>query len=348
MIKSIRTLSQQLVNPVFNNPVDLVTWMGAVQAQEYNMCKWAVGIRLQSATLADVNKALEKGEIIRTHILRPTWHLVSAKDIRWMLKLSRQRIKSALTSYGKGFEVTEELCNKAYSVIERILEGGKSMTKQELGEELSKAGITDDSTQLSLVISHAEIEGILCSGGDKNKKPTYALFEEQVPSAAELSKEEALARLATVYFRSHSPANIEDFTWWSGLNITEAKQAISLIQAELITDTFASQNLYLHQSWGGNIKCDKTFHFLPSYDEYLISYKDRSSVLDKAHYSKAFNTFGIFQPVIKYNGEVVGNWKKVKKGSKVTLEPTFFKANTRVNKKLMEKAEKRFVEFMQF
>ena len=88
MLTDIRLRSQQLARPEFKDPKDLVSWMGAVQAQEYRMVKWALGIRLKSATLQTINDAYQRGNILRTHVMRPTWHLVAAEDIRWMLKLS--------------------------------------------------------------------------------------------------------------------------------------------------------------------------------------------------------------------------------------------------------------------
>ena len=102
MITHIRVASQQLEQPRFESPKELVSWMGAIQAQEYEMAKWAIGIRLRSSSLETVNEALYKGDILRTHVMRPTWHFVAAEDIRWMLMLSSERIKAAVMSYAKG------------------------------------------------------------------------------------------------------------------------------------------------------------------------------------------------------------------------------------------------------
>ena len=126
----------------------------------------------------------------------------------------------------------------------------------------------------------------------------------------ELHKEEALAKLAIKYFRSHSPASLQDFIWWSGLSITEAKQAVGLIDSELITERMGETDWLIHNSCARNVRAKQVVHLLPSYDEYLISYKDRSMVLAPEYYRKAFNTFGIFYPVILYNGKIVGNWNK--------------------------------------
>ena len=230
-IPNIRLLNQQLLSPLFFQPKELVSWMGAMQAQNYSMVKWAVGMRLKSATIQTVEKALRDGEILRTHVMRPTWHLVAAEDIRWMLKLSAGRIISANESYAKGhdLEISEELYTKSHNLLEKILCGKKSLTRQEIAEHFNRSGIVADNHRMTRFMARAEQVGIVCSGEDKGSKCTYALLEERVPPVPELTKDESLARLARSYFRSHAPAVLQDFVWWSGLPITDARQAIYLM-----------------------------------------------------------------------------------------------------------------------
>lgn len=156
----------------------------------------------------------------------------------------------------------------------------------------------------------AEQEGIVCSGEDKGGKYTYALLEERVPPVPEITKDEALARLARSYFRSHAPAVLQDFIWWSGLPVSEAKQAIYLIESELTAEQWNGQTWYVHEACRTRGKVSGRLHLLPSYDEYLLGYKDRTDVLPKEHYSKAFTNNGLFYPVILHEGQVIGNWSK--------------------------------------
>ena len=269
-IPNIRLQNQQLLNPLFCQPKELVSWLGAMQAQNYSMVKWAVGMRLKSATIQTVEEALRKGEILRTHVMRPTWHLVAAEDIRWMLKLSAQRIKSANDSFAKGYnlEITDELYAKSYNLLEKILCGNKSLTKQEIAEHFCCSGILveADNHRMTRFMVRAEQEGIVCSGEDKGGKYTYALLEERVPPVPEITKDEALARLARSYFRSHAPAVLQDFIWWSGLPVSEAKQAIYLIESELTAEQWNGQTWYVHEACRTRGKVSGRFHLLPSYD----------------------------------------------------------------------------------
>ncbi len=211
MVGNIRMFSQQLVNPMFDNPKDLVSWMGAIQAQDCVMSKWAVGIRLKSPSLQQVEKLLESGEIVRTHVLRPTWHMVAAEDIRWMLKLNGKRLKSTCLSWGKSFGVDEKILSESSKRLEKMLENGRHLAKQEIGDELLLSETITDKNLLSCLLSLAEIDGLVCNGVERNKKHTYALMDERVPPAKDLHKDEMLAMLAQRYFRSHSPASILDF-----------------------------------------------------------------------------------------------------------------------------------------
>lgn len=249
MLTDIRLRSQQLVRPEFKDPKDLVSWMGAVQAQEYRMVKWALGIRLKSATLQTINDAYQRGDILRTHVMRPTWHLVAAEDIRWMLKLSSQRIIAACNSFakGNGVDIPERTYTKANDLFEKVLEGNNHLTKQELEDEIVKAGIMPDSPKLGY-LSHGQNRKVLYAAEQIEKKRRLMLYWKNVLLRLKnYIRRKHWLLLARKYFRSHSPASLSDFVWWSGLPVAEARQAIAAIDGELNKEKFASQELFLHQ-----------------------------------------------------------------------------------------------------
>ena len=350
-IPNIRLQNQQLLNPLFRKPKELVSWMGAMQAQNYPMVKWAVGMRLKSATIQTVEKALRDGEILRTHVMRPTWHLVAAEDIRWMLKLSAQRIKSANDSFAKGWdlEITDELYMKSYNLLEQILAGNKSLTKQEITGHFCRSGILaePDNNRMTRFMARAEQEGIICSGEDKGGKCTYALLEERVPPMPEITKDEALARLARSYFRSHAPAVLQDFIWWSGLPISDARQAIYLIASELTEEQGQGETWYIHADSRTRGRVSNCLHLLPSYDEYLLGYKDRTDVLPKEHYPKAFTNNGLFFPIILHNGQVIGNWDRSARKKGIELPHSWFISDVCVDEDMLNEAKQKYVKFLE-
>lgn len=320
-LTDIRLHAQQLVAPQFDDPADLIRWMGMVQAQEYGSAKWAVALRLRTPAAAPVEEALRDGRMLRMHIMRPTWHFIAAEDVRWMLRLSARRIRAANASFangnGCGLEEADYLrCNE---LLERMLEGGNHLTRQQIAEGLERRGMAAATPRLNRLMMRAETDGVVCSGVDRAGKPTYALLAERVPQATDLSDEEALALLARRYFRSHAPALFDDFVWWSGLTVGEARRGVGALGGELLRETFGGQEYLLHESCAECGAAPVQTHLLPAFDEYLIAYKDRSAVLAPEHRVRAFNTFGIFRPVLLHGGRIVGRWSR--KGAAVGVEP---------------------------
>ena len=180
---AVRLSVQQLSDPRFDDPRALVRWMGAVQAQDYKAVRWAVGIRLRTASLRAVNRALERGEILRTHVMRPTWHLVAAEDIRWMLRLSARRIRSANSSLARsrGLGIDDGMYSRSNRLIEKMLRGNLCLTKRQIADRFQAAGIAADTHFMTRYLMQAEADGIVCSGPDRAGQFTYALLEERVP-----------------------------------------------------------------------------------------------------------------------------------------------------------------------
>ncbi len=344
-ITHIRSASQQLTTNSFKTPKEVVTWMGAMQAQDYAMSKWAVGIRLPNSTDKMVQDAIDKGKIIRTHILRPTWHLVSADNIHWMLALSGPRVKAFIKPRIKQFELSDELFLKSNNVIEKALRDNNHLTRDKLLDRLNTKKINTDDLRGLHLLMNAELEGIICSGITNNKNQTYALLAERVIKPLSTPKEEALAKLAKIYFQSHGPATLADFAWWSGLSSIEAKQGFEAIRSEFTEEKIGSQ-IYLMNNVTSTHADKKSTFLLPAFDEFLISYKDRTAAIALDKQSHAFTNNGIFKPVIVDNGQVSGTWKRTLKKDTVIIETEYFKPQSEAAKKRIAKAAKQFGDFL--
>ena len=344
-IANLRLISQQILKSKFDAAKDLVAWMGAMQAQDFNMAKWAIGLRLNKATEKDIDAVINSGEIIRTHVLRPTWHFVAADDIYWMIELTASRIKSSMKGRNKQLELTDKIFKKSFTVMEKVLKDENHLTRKELVSELNKAKIETNENRSSHILFHAELEGLICSGSMKGKQTTYALLQERIPKPKPLKKEEALFRLAEKYFESHCPATLPDFIWWSGLSITDAKLALSLIKDEFISEKINAQEYWFPQSSSTPKKFNKSVFLLPAFDEFLISYKDRSAAIILDHQKKAFSNNGIFWPVIIVNGHAVGIWKREIKKNKLLIGANFFDEANEVTNELLKRSLKKLEYF---
>ena len=323
-IGNIRLHNQKVTGTTFTTAQEIVSWLGAMQAQDYNMAKWAVGVRLPNPTDQQIETALDKGEIIRTHVLRPTWHFVSANDVYWMLALSAPQIKTQLNSRHKQLELTESIITKSNNILEKALANHNYLTREELVAELHKSGIATDNNRASHLFLRAELDAIICSGPTKNKKQTYALLPEWVPHKQTLTREEALAKLAHIYFTSHGPATLQDFNWWSGLSITDARKALELVKSSLISETVNSVTYWFSATSANYVRKIDNAYLLPAFDEFIISYKDRTASLLLGDHKKAISENGLFRPVIIINVKVIGLWKRIINPAKVLIETEFF------------------------
>ncbi len=345
-IANMRLVSQQIVEKKFNTPAEIVDWMGAMQAQDFGMAKWAIGLRLLKATEKEIHDAIDTGKIIRTHLLRPTWHFVSATDLHWMLNLTGPKIKSGMKGRHKQLELSKKILNKANAIIEKSLAKGKDLTRKELVTELNIAKIKTDNNRSSHIFLNAELDGIICSGKMKGMQPTYALLSERIPGKKSFDKEEALFKLATKYFQSHTPGTLQDFVWWSGLSITEAKQAISSIKNDFVSEKVNNVEYLFPISKTSQNKFNKSIFLLPAFDEFLISYKDRSAAIISENESKAFSKNGIFWPTIVINGKVAGTWKREIKKDKVIVTAQFFDSKNKASKSGLKKEVEKLGNFL--
>jgi Winged helix DNA-binding domain len=318
-ITNLRLANQQITVHDFDNIKDLVGWMGALQAQDYGMSKWAVGLRVRDTTEKEVEGALDRGDIIRTHVLRPTWHLARAEDIRWMTELTAPEVRKLLSSRLKIIGLDSKTITAATKVLEKIFKKNDHYTRDEVKSYLGKSKVQLDNDQFNHVIISAELNMLLCSGARRGKQSTYALFDRRIAATKAIHREEALARLARIYFFSRGPATVQDFEWWSGLLLRDARAGLESIRSDLSSFLFDSREYWFKESGGAKGK-DASVFLLPAFDEYTIGYADRTAVLDKELSKAAMTVNGIFFPLMVLNGKGIGIWKRRDDGKRVLIK----------------------------
>ena len=343
----IRMLNQQLLFPLYQKPQNIVAWQGAMQAQDYNYFRWAIGIRQRIPQIAQLQAAFAKAELLRLHLLRCTVQVVSQKDIGWLLPLCKERNLRTLQSWHKSINTlfSENYFEELTQAMQELLAGGKSLPKRAIAEELTSLGFLLDDRLLTSLLVRSEIEGLLCSGVMQGREATWALLSERVPTICSLTPNEALKQLAIKYFRSHSPASLDDFAWWSGLSKTQCKKALTLIANEVEEIKVEGEAMYLYHNTLDCPDYARKVLLLPPYDEYLIGYKSRWVALEKKHTAKAHNNFGIFKPVILHEGRVVGNWKASIGKQASNLLTELFAEKSKVKQQSLQDAINQFVEF---
>ena len=315
-VVSQRLDNHKLSSSEFKKPVDVVRWLGAVQAQDFNGAKWALALRMRAATDAVVEEAFNEGQILRTHLMRPTWHFVAPDDIRWLLQLTAPRINVRCGPNYRKYELDNATFKKSNKALTRALQGGKHLTRSALKKVLNRSGIAaDDTVRMAHILLRAELDGIVCSGPRIGKQFTYALLEERVPVTKPLIRDEALAKLTQRYFTSHGPATLQDFVWWSGLTVADARHGIELVDRHLRQELI-DENVYLSPRAAKAPKPTHSAHLLPAYDEYTVAYKDRQTIGNPS-----ITTWGLLGPIVILDGRVVGTWKRTNDNVALNLSP---------------------------
>ena len=343
---SARLHNQKLSATGFKRAADVVRWFGAVQAQDYRAAKWALALRMQKATNAAVEDAFNRGEIVRTHLLRPTWHFVAPEDIRWLLQLTAPRIDLRCASVYRTYELDAPLLKRSNRVLTNALKNGKQLTRTELRAVLKRAGINaDDTIRFTYILLRAELDGIVCSGPRRGNQFTYALLDERVPPSKQLTGDEALAELTRRYFASHGPATLVDFVWWSGLTTSDGRRGIALLNRDLerieIEDT-------VYWSSGSISKPSNSFdaHLLPAYDEYNVAYKHRQLVFDQNSTSQITN-WDALGPTVIIDGRITGTWKGNVGANSITVSMTPSRSLRKQEKLAIAKAAERYAAFLE-
>jgi hypothetical protein len=316
-IAARRLHTQRLTGEPFASPVDAVAWLTAVQAQDYTGAKWALGMRTRKATDADIDRLYDAGAILRTHVMRPTWHFVLPKDLRWLMNLSAPRVKAKTATYDRRLEIDAALLRVSHAAIESALAGGRHLTRPELAATLAEAGIVTDVQRMGHLLMHAELDQVVVSGPRRGNRMTYALFEERVPampSTRRLDRDEALAELTLRYFTGHGPAQLQDFAWWSGLTIADGRRGIEAAGPALEREVIGGRSFWSSPAAPAVRRRGRApiVHLLPNYDEYLVAYRDRSDSLDPARQlgTAPFPHGSILAHAVVLNGQVWGGWKR--------------------------------------
>jgi DNA glycosylase AlkZ-like len=340
-----RLRNQKLLQSGFHKPDETVAWLGAVQSQEYAGAKWALGQRANGLTDPDIEDAFNRGTILRTHVLRPTWHFVARADIKWLLALSGPRVHAVSAHYYRKMELNE-LFARSRKVFERALAGGNHLTRSELAHALEKAGIQAKGPRLAYLVMHSELDAVICSGPRKGKQFTYALVDDRAPNARSLSRDDALAELTRRYFNSHGPATLRDYVWWSGLTVREARAGLEMIKPKLVQEALDGLVYWFPHSTEPTRRATSTVHLLPIYDEHLIAYKDRGIVLDESCTHELWSMVAEFPNQLVVNGRVTGGWRRTvnEKGVHIHVKP--FRSLTRIEIRGLEAAAERHGRFM--
>jgi hypothetical protein len=341
-----RLLNQHIARPQFAKPAEVVAWLVAVQAQDFAGAKWSLGLRLNGAIDADVERDFNDGKILRTHLLRPTWHFVAREDIRWLLALTAPLVHQANASLYRKLGMDGTVFKRSNDALAKALADGRQLPREELRGVLARAGVaTDGKMRMSYLLMHAELDGVICSGGRQGKQFTYALLDERAPPGKLPTRDEMLAELARRYFQSRGPATVHDLAKWSGLTVADARRGLEAIKSGLQNEVIDGQSLWFSTPEGQAKTTARTAYLLSVYDEFVSGYKDRRAVIadDVAARLKALGN--ALTHILVVSDQIVGSWKPVLEMDTVHVRASPLVGLSETETLALTKAARRYGEF---
>lgn len=341
-----RLACQQITTTEFERPEQLVSWLGALQAQDYAGAKWSIGLRLPGSTDIQIERAIAERKIVRSWPMRGTLHFVAAEDIRWMLALLTPRIIAGTKTRCKELELDEAIFARCRKLFVNVLQGNQILSRDEMYQFLEQAKISTTGQRGYHILWRMAQEGLICFGPNRGKQQTFVLLHEWIPEAKKVEQEQALATLAQRYFTSHGPATLQDFVWWSGLKITEARTGIESVASQLSCETFNGQTYWMSSDMPNLKKSAKALCLLSGFDEYLLGYKDRSAVLDAKHAQKICpGNNGMFSSTMVLNGQVVGTWRRTLKKKAIHFNFNSFQDINKIEPAVLKVSLERYGHF---
>ena len=341
-----RLRNLRLEGPPLASPAEVAGWLGAVQSQDYGPAKWSVAARTSGVGDAGLDQAFADGTILRTHVLRPTWHFVLPADIRWLLELTAPRVHALNAYQYRQLGLDEDELQRSGALLAGALQGGAHLTRRQLAATLERGGIALGGFRLAYLLMHAELRGIVCSGAPSGKQQTYALLEERAPHAEPRTRDQALAELTQRYFASHGPATVKDFGWWSSLTAADIRRGLELAGSRLrqeVIDGVAYWSAASPAPPPG--PASPSVHLLQGYDEYLVGYSQSKSLLNLAG-RKLIQDRPMFNGVAILDGQVAGPWKRTVRRAGVAFEVALYEPFDDARAKALQAAADRQGEFL--
>lgn len=342
-----RLANQHLAGNPLTTPLEVVAAQGAVQSQDLYGALWGLAARLPTGwTESAVEAWFADGRILRTHILRPTWHFVTPADVRWMLMLSAPRVHALNAYMYRQQGVDAAIQKRATKILRRSLEGGRQLTRSELAAALEAGGVPEAKSQrLAYIVMFAELEGLLISGPRRGKQFTYMLLDERAPATGRLpARQDALAELARRYFGARGPATAHDFAWWSGLTQADCRAGA---QAAGLQSAVLDGKTYWWSEERQPAKSARGAWLLPNFDEYGLGFADRSHTEPQDY--KSFWAGGALLLPHFYiiNGRTAGMWKREldKQEVHITLQSPFG-GDAAADAKALKASIKHYGEFL--
>jgi hypothetical protein len=313
-----------LWGPPLGHPEEVVRTLGAMQSQEFVPAMWSVAQRSYNANVHDIERLFSEGAILRTHVLRPTWHFVFAEDIRWVLEATAPRVHMLNGHMYRREGVDDDLAATCARLLTEALRGGGQLTRKELAAWFGRNGVEASGMRLAYILMRAELDALICSGAREGKQHTYALLDERAPGAKVLGHDGALAELTRRYFSTRGPATVKDYTKWSSLTVAQARRGLEMVGAEL-ERVEVGQRVYWTPGTPHSRPNRPVVDLIQGYDEIVSSYGESRDLILSEVGIPGTNPDPPLLHSILLDGRLAGHWKESLGREEVTVATTLYR-----------------------
>lgn len=322
----MRAVNSGLLGSGFASPVEAVRVHGAMQSQEFALAKWSIGQRVKGTDQAEIDRLFAVGDILRTHVLRPTWHFIVREDLRWLLALTARRLQQRNQGRYRELGLDPSTRSKAQRVVAKELSGDTHRSRKELATILEKSRIATDGQRLPHILFHCELESVICSGIPDGRKQTYALVDDRAPGGNEFTRDQALAELVLRYLGSHGPATVKDLGWWSSLTLTDIRTGLAALGSAVVTETIEGRELWWIEQRPTAPRRTVTVNLLQAFDENVLGYTE-SRYLGDVHGDAAKMAFRNGAPwpgTVVIDGRLAGQWRRTIEKNEMHVSVTLY------------------------
>ena len=341
--------ASRLLEPSSTDPVEVVRHHLAMQAQDYGPAKWSIGQRSTELVDRDVDRAVADGSIVRTHVLRPTWHFVARQDFRWLLSLSGPRVQQGNAGRYRQLGLDAKTLGRAERAIVRALDGGTRLTRDQLAEVLDRSRIDRAGQRMPHILMHLELEAVIGSGGLDGRRQTYVLLDGRVPTAPAMDRDDAVIELVRRYLGSHGPASVKDLGWWSGLTMSDLRRALADLGDEVESEVVRDLTLWSLSSSERRSPAARGAHFLQTYDELVVGYTESRFLEDpwKEYAKAAWMERSFPSGLLMFGDRVGGHWRRTIEREGVRIEAHLYEEPPRTATRALDAAAEAFGRFVE-
>ena len=342
-----RLAASGLVAPSATTPEAVVRRLLAIQSQEYVPAKWSVGQRAVGLNDGDLEAAMASASIVRTHVMRPTWHFVAREDIRWLLVLTAPRVRQKIARRFRDLGLDPRTLARCTKHIVAEIEGGRSMRRDEIAAILEHRRIDTEGQRLAFIIMHCELDAVLCSGPFDGRRPTFALLDERVPPAVRWDRDEALVALVRRYLTGHGPATVKDMSWWSGLTMADIRRGVQILDTDVRSATIDGMTFWWLAGEPTSPPQARGVYLLETFDETVVGYSESRLFGDpRRQRARTVWTDRMSQRgLIWLRGAIVGRWRHGLRKGTTTVEVALYADPTPATMRHLKSAAAEFGRF---